>query len=141
MARFTTLVMRVTNEYYWYVFVFGVICGTLLSVISEPSEYHRACDAAQRLTWQYLSDSYQIDTPVKKGFYKELCLADMTVDGTISPGFKNLLTEEGQKELATWLVKWKGRDVLKDCTDVMDILSCEYEEPTNEKIRFFLQFY
>ncbi|MDE0145214.1 MAG: hypothetical protein OXI53_07095 [Nitrospira sp.] len=142
MARFATLVTRVTDKYFLYFFVFGVICGTLLSVISGPSEYHRACDAAQRLTWQYLSDSHQIDTPAKRGLYEALCEANMRADGAISPSFKYLLTEEGKKELNAWLTEQGGHDTLnsalKDCTDVMDILFCEYENPTNEKIRFFL---
>ena len=53
----------------------------------------------------------------------------MTVDGTISPSYKYLLTEEGKEELIAWLTKWKARDALKYC-EITSILFCEEREPT-----------
>ena len=53
----------------------------------------------------------------------------MTVDGTISPSYKYLLTEESKVELIAWLTKWKARDALKYC-EITSILFCEEREPT-----------
>ena len=123
------------SEYLAFFFVLGFI---LLPVVSWQSEYNKDCKETQEVTWQHLADSYQIDTPGKRGFYKELCLANMTVDGEISPSYKYLLTEEGKKELITWLTKWKDSDVLKYC-EITSILFCEEREPTWVKVIKFIQ--
>ncbi len=121
--------IRSEFEYLLFFFVLGFIVLPVISWQSEYNKDYKDCKETQEVTWQHLADSYQIDTPTKRGFYKQLCRANMTVDGTISPSYKYLLTEESKVELIAWLTKWKARDALKYC-EITSILFCEEREPT-----------
>ena len=72
--------------------------------------------------------------------YENLCLASRTVEGTFSPSMKYLLSDdkEARKQLLEWLGKWNERDLLKDCEEIMRVLSCEHNEPIIQKIPYFI---
>ena len=108
-----------------------------LPVMSWQSEYGKNCKEAEQalpIIWQYLADSYQIDTSVKMEFYLQLCRVRMFSE-SIPLVYTSLLTEEGREELKIWLTKWKDRkwrdsDVLQSCDEIMDIRSCAQRTPT-----------
>ena len=116
--------------------LFFFVLGFMVSpVMSWQSEYGKNCKEAEQtlpIIWQYLADSYQIDTPLKMGFYLQLCRARMS--GSIPLSYTSLLGEEQREELEAWLAKWKARewkdgDVLQSCGEIMDIRSCAQRTP------------
>ncbi len=74
--------------------------------------------------------------------YKNLCLASRRVDGAFSPSMKYLLgkDKEERRRLLEWLSQWKESDLLNDCEEIMDVLSCDTRKPTWERVIDFFRY-